>query len=349
MNFPKITELVTYINKALTGADWNSNWQKLINWLTLGNTDIKVKNIETESITNNGTLTQSGTIDAEIINADIVNANSFVGDGSNLENVKVADIFSYTPFSVNSAKANFVGNDTTKLTFDIDDTSPLLVTTAKGKQIKITSINDYDVSGLTSATYYVFVDEQSNGGSAYLKACDIYRQTETPSGNNGDVWLDTSTEPFVCREKVSSNWYTDEYDKVPVAKVVISGGEVSSLTMLPFNVNGVNVVYDGKFTDLNDLKRPVVIVRYWQSTESDRKWFQLFSNGWCEQGGTGSANEGTITFAVAFADTNYTLVASLNNTEQDEAVAVFSRTTTSFSLHSENTPSCDWRASGFVG
>lgn len=352
MNFPKITELVTYINKALTGNDWNTNWQKLINWLTLGQTDIKVKNVEAESITNNGTLTQTGTIEANIINADIVNANSFVGDGSNLENIKVADIFPYTPFSVNSAKENFIdSSDSSKLVFLVDDGTlykPLEVTSAKGKQIKITSINDYDISGLVDGDYYIFVDEQTNGGSVYLKSCKIFRQQETPTGNNGDVWFDTSNEPFVCREKVSSNWYTDEYDKVPVAQINISSGTIT-ITYLPFNSNGANVVYDGKFTDLNDLKRPVVIVRYWQSTESDRKWFQLFSNGWCEQGGTGSANEGTITFAVAFADTNYTLVASLNNTEQDEAVAVFSRTKTSFSLHSENTPSCDWRASGFVG
>ena len=42
MAFPKITDLVTYINRKLTGNDWNTNWQKIVNWLSLGTTDIKV-------------------------------------------------------------------------------------------------------------------------------------------------------------------------------------------------------------------------------------------------------------------------------------------------------------------
>ena len=240
MNFPKLTDLILYINKALTGADWNSNWQKIINWLTLGTYDIKVNKIETNEIENSGTFTQNGNLIADSIQADTIQSDNFVGNGANLENVKVADIFAYTPFSVNSAKANFVVNDTTKITFDIDEEHPLMVTSARGKQIKITSINDYDVSGL-NGTYYVFVDENSNGGTSYLKSCTIYAQTTEPSGNNGDVWLDVSNEPYVCREKVSNNWYSDEYDKVPVAKVVITGGNIDSLTILPFNQNGYQI------------------------------------------------------------------------------------------------------------
>lgn len=240
MNFPKLTDLILYINKALTGADWNSNWQKIINWLTLGTYDLKVNKIETNEIENSGTFTQNGNLIADSIQSDTIQSDNFVGNGANLENVKVADIFAYTPFSVNSAKANFVVNETTKITFDIDEEHPLMVTSARGKQIKITSINDYDVSGL-NGTYYVFVDENSNGGTSYLKSCTIYAQNTEPSGTSGDIWFDVSNEPYVCRENISHNWYSDEYDKVPVAKVVITGGNIDSLTMLPFNQNGYQI------------------------------------------------------------------------------------------------------------
>ena len=253
MAFPKITDLVLYINKKLTGNDWNTNWQKIVNWLSLGDTDIKVKSVETESIKNNGNdIIHNGNIDADSITANTVTADSFIGDGSQLTNINVADVFAYTPFSVNSAMSNFIDiSDTSKLHFLVDDGTlykPLIITTAEGKTITITSINDYDVSGLTG-TYYIFADEETNGGTVYLKTCDIYRQSETPTGNNGDVWFDTSCQKYVVREKVSSNWYTDEYDKVPLAQVVVSGGTISSLTMMSFNYNGYTMNFNGQMKE----------------------------------------------------------------------------------------------------
>jgi hypothetical protein len=302
---PKFSDLITYINKALTGNDWNTNWQKIVNWLTLGTYDLKVNKIETNEIENSGTFTQNGNFIADNIQANTVTANSFVGDGSGLDNVRVTNTFPYTPFSINSAKSNFIVNDTTKLTFNVDDGTlhqPLIVTTANGKQITITSINDYDVSGL-NGTYYIFVDEETNGGTVYLKTCEIFRQDTEPTGQNGDIWLDISNEPFVCREKVSNNWYSDIYNKVPIGKVVVSGGTITDLTILPFNVNGVTVVYNGEFS--NDEQRPVVIVKTYRNGSD---WYRVYSDGWCEQGGrtTISANTTkTVDLFVEYADTNY--------------------------------------------
>ena len=307
MAFPKITDFVTYINRKLTGNDWNTNFQKIVNWLSLGDTDIKVKSVEADSIKYNGTtIIQNGNINTNSITANTVTSNSFIGDGSQLTNIKAEFVFPYTPFCVNSAKDSFIDiTDTSKLVFLVDDGTlykPLIITTAQGKVITITSINDYDVSGL-NGTYYIFADEETNGGTVYLKTCDIYRQSAEPTGNNGDIWFDTSNEPFVCREKVTSSWYNTEYNKVPLAKVVITGGTIDSLTMLPFNVNGVNVVYDGEFSD--DEQRPVVIVKTYRNGSD---WYRVYSDGWCEQGGRTTINANTtktIDLLVAYADTNY--------------------------------------------
>ncbi|MBQ2219308.1 MAG: hypothetical protein II417_00775 [Elusimicrobia bacterium] len=292
MNIPKITELVTYVGKAVKGADWNSNLQKIVNWLSLGKTDIKVNSLDAKQITYNGNpIINNGNINTQSVTANTITSNNFVGNGENLTNIKVADVFAYTPFTVNSAKENFIDiTDTSKLVFLVDDGTlykPLLVTNAKGKQIKINSINDFDVTGL-NGTYYIFVDEQTNGGSVYLKDCELYRQQDTPTGNNGDIWLDTSNQPFICREKVSNNWYTDEYNKVPVAKVVVTGGAITSLEYLSFNANGVTVNYNGKYS--NPMQRPVVIVDF-ELDEVTGNWHKVYSNGWCEQGGKKTFND----------------------------------------------------------
>lgn len=292
---PKFSDLITYINKALTGNDWNTNWQKIVNWLTLGTYDLKVNKIETNEIENSGTFTQNGNLIADNVQANTVTANSFVGDGSGLDNVRVTNTFPYTPFCVNSAKSNFIVNDTTKLTFLVDDGTlhqPLIVTTADGKQIKIISINDYDVSGL-NGTYYIFVDEETNGGTVYLKTCEIFRQDTEPTGQNGDIWLDISNEPFVCREKVSNNWYSDTYNKVPIGKVVISGGTIDSLETLKFNDNGVNLfVVDSGISGYN--------------------WYRVWSNGFIEQGGRTdfSGSTITITYNIPFTSRDNTLIVT---------------------------------------
>ena len=303
MAFPKFTELVSYINRKLTGNDWNTNFQKIVNWLSLGDTDIKVKSVEADSIKYNGTtIVQNGNINTNTITANTVTANSFIGDGSQLTNIKAEIGFPYTPFCVNSAKDNFIDiTDTSKLVFLVDDGTlykPLVITTAKGKVITITSINDYDVSGL-NGTYYIFADEETNGGTVYLKSCDIYRQSAEPTGNNGDIWFDVSCEPYICREKVTSSWYNTEYDKVPLAKVTITGGVIdnSSLEILNFNDNGVDVKVVESYTNGKD-------------------WYKIYSNGEIEQGGIadGGSNQqslsGTINFLKEFKDDKYIFVFS---------------------------------------
>lgn len=346
---PKFSDLKTYINKALTGNDWNTNWQKIVNWLTLGTYDLKVNKIETNEIENSGTFTQNGNLIADNVQADTVTANSFVGDGSGLDNVRVTNTFPYTPFCVNSAKSNFIVNGGTKLTFLVDDGTlhqPLIVTTADGKQITITSINDYDVSGL-NGTYYIFVDEETNGGTVYLKNCTLYRQKFAPSGQNGDIWLDTFIQPFVCREKVSNNWYSDEYNKVPVGKVVVSGGTITDAKTLPFAVNGANVVYDGQYSDES---RPIVVVRTY---ELNGTWYRIYSDGWVEQGGItegGSSGYRYITLPIEMKYDNYciTLSAGIGTGSGSTNNTVEDITTTGFKIWSGSPSMYRWEVKGIM-
>ena len=338
---PKFSDLITYINKALTGNDWNTNWQKIVNWLTLGTYDLKVNKIETNEIENSGTFTQNGNLIAGNVQANTIQSNNFVGNGANLTDIKVSNIFAYTPFCVNSAKDSFIDiTDTSKLVFLVDDGTlykPLIVTTADGKQIKIISINDYDVSGL-NGTYYIFVDEETNGGTVYLKTCEIFRQDTEPTGQNGDIWLDVSNEPFVCREKVSNNWYSDEYNKIPIGKVVVTGGTITDLTILPFNDNGTNVVL-------------------LQSYRNGKSWYRIYSNGYVEQGGLIARNGTTTTvnLLVEYSDTDYFVSATGTRASSGSdgyncVVLTNTITTTSFGLSiGSEFPSMYWFSCGFRG
>lgn len=348
MAFPKITDFVTYINKKLTGNDWNTNFQKIVNWLSLGDTDIKVKSVEADSIKYNGTtIIQNGNIDVNSITANSVTSNSFIGDGSQLTNVRVDNTFVYTPFAINSAKANFVIDDTTKITFDVSEENPLIVTTAKGKTIKIISINDYDVTEQGNGTYYIFVDEETNGGTVYLKTGTIWRQNTAPSmleSQPADLWLDVSCEPYICRERETNNWYIAEYDKVPIAKVTITNGAIDSLETLNFNDNGVDVKIVANYGDSDN-------------------WCKVWSNGYVEQGGIvdNGSNvrdmDKTITFLIPYSDTKY--IFNFTTTKDGSsncvgAVGTKSKTTTSITASyygdtsSETARYLMWKAEGYI-
>ena len=114
MAAPKIQDLITYVNKVITGQDWNANWQTVLSWFTSGNTDIKVKSIDvsaTGGITNNGSFTQAGnvSIGGNLAVTGSVTGNTFAGDGSGLTGIVSAATVAYTPFAVNSGNVDANG------------------------------------------------------------------------------------------------------------------------------------------------------------------------------------------------------------------------------------------------
>jgi len=76
MATPSINDLLRYVNKKITGTYWNTNFQKIVNWFSDGNTDI---NIKSANITND--LNVGGDIDTT---GSITAGNKFYGDGSSL-------------------------------------------------------------------------------------------------------------------------------------------------------------------------------------------------------------------------------------------------------------------------
>ena len=308
MAIPKITDLVLYVTKAITGNDWNSNWQKIISWLTGGSADVKFNSVDTNSVTTSGTITSNGTTING--NADIsgnLNVGGVIsGDGSGLTGVQSVSTIAYTPFTVNKGYIDTTENSATygqEILMEKDGSYPNIVnfrvpitaTTSDGVTFTLEQLDDLNVDNYTDGTYIVCI--KKNQQRVELKM-GVYRQRLAPTDNsvpNNTLWLDTSTENIQCYEKLNNVW-TTKYDGVPIGEVVVSGGEVSSVKTYHYNWNGYNI----NVQETTTMKqRPVVMIESWyadninwNSKQEQTDGYEIYSNGLVVQYGRISWNDG---------------------------------------------------------
>lgn len=308
MAIPKITDLVLYVTKAITGADWNTNWQKIITWLTGGSADVKFNSVDTNSVTTSGTITSNGaTING---NADIsgnLNVGGVIsGDGSGLTGVQSVSTIAYTPFTVNKGYIDTTENSATygqeilmEKSSDYNNIVnfrvPITATTSDGVTFTLEQLDDLNVDNYTDGTYIVCI--KKNQQRAELKM-GVYRQRLAPTDNsipNNTLWLDTSTENIQCYEKLNNVW-TTKYDGVPIGEVVVAGGEVSSVKTYHYNWNGYNI----NVQETTTMKqRPVVLIESWyadninwSAKQQQTDGYEIYSNGLVVQYGRISWNDG---------------------------------------------------------
>ena len=314
MAIPKPKDLVLYISKALTGNDWNSNWQKIISWLTGGSADVKFNSVDTNSVTTSGTITSNGvTING---NADIsgnLNVGGVIsGDGSGLTGVQSVSTIAYTPFTVNKGYIDTTENSATygqEILMEKDGSYPNIVnfrvpitaTTSDGVTFTLEQLDDLNVDNYTDGTYIVCI--KKNQQRAELKM-GVYRQRLAPTDNsipNNTLWLDTSTENIQCYEKLNNVW-TTKYDGVPIGEVVVSGGEVSSVKTYHYNWNGYNI----NVQETTTMKqRPVVMIESWYADNIDYStkqtqtdYYEIYNNGLVIQNGRISWNSGSASYEI---------------------------------------------------
>ena len=356
---PSIKDLAMYVNKKLTELDWNNNFQKIVNWLTAGNTDVKFKSVEISQdggLINNGSLTQNGdfTVNGDVNTTGDLNVDGIIsGDGSGLTGVVSAAQVAYTPFCVNSGHTdvngagdlfNFSAGVSTSIEFYIGDGTtypPITFTTAKGKTTTLEALLSYDLSQTLNGTYLVYLTENATAVTLSDNGAKIYRQLTAPtSPQSTDIWLDTSKEGLTSYIMQSGTWV--EANIVVLGSVTVNNYKVQSATTYVYNWNGYNVNLDCASLQTND--KPVVVVKMATNTNG---WYMLFSNGYCMQGGQATCNSPK-TFPIAFKDTNYYVVGTIYNNGANEAVAVYNKTTTNFSFGSENNVQVYWFAYGYA-
>ena len=314
MAIPKITDLVLYVTKAITGADWNTNWQKIISWLTGGSADVKFNSVDTNSVTTSGTITSNGaTING---NADIsgnLNVGGVIsGDGSGLTGVQSVSTIAYTPFTVNKGYVDTTESSATygqeilmEKSSDYNNLVnfrvPITATTSDGVTFTLEQLDDLNVDNYTDGTYIVCI--KKNQQRAELKM-GVYRQRLAPTDNsvpNNTLWLDTSTENIQCYEKLNNDW-TTKYDGVPIGEVVVAGGEVSSVKTYHYNWNGYNI----NVQETTTMKqRPVVLIESWyadninySTKQTQTDYYEIYNNGLVIQNGRISWNSGSASYTI---------------------------------------------------
>ena len=101
---------------------------------------------------------------------------------------------------------------------------------------------------------------------------------------------------------------------------------------------------------------PRVLVESKQATTSDPTWYNVYSDGWCEQGGFINGFPKTVTFSKPYIDNNYTINISANsNTTGWTCAYVNSRSATSFYadgtgtlLNADRNITASWLAQGYI-
>ena len=92
----------------------------------------------------------------------------------------------------------------------------------------------------------------------------------------------------------------------------------------------------------------VVCVESWKS---GNKWYRKYSDGWIEQGGNCVTSNPTLSFNIAFSDTNYNIVGSENQGDDNARAIKFNRDhakTTSIRMVGSANPICVcWYACGY--
>jgi hypothetical protein len=355
---PSIKDLAMYVNKKLTELDWNNNFQKIVNWLTAGNTDVKFKSVEISQdggLINNGSLTQSGdlSVTGNISTNGNLNVDGIItGDGSGLTGVVSSAQVSYTPFTVNSGNTDVNGKgDLFDYTADVSTSIQFKVggsyksitfTNAKGKTTTLDSINSYDLSQTDNGTYLVYLTENATAVTLSDNGAKIYRQPTAPASPSAtDIWLDTSTEGLKSYIRQSGTWV--ESDIVPLGVVVVNNQKMQSATTYVYNWNGYNVNLD--CASLQSNEKPRVVVKSYKSSKS---YYRLYSDGWIEQGNYSNANS-SVTFLVQMKNVNYN-IKSANPSGYNESPKFYNLSTTGMTIANAggSGAECWWEISGFI-
>lgn len=115
--------------------------------------------------------------------------------------------------------------------------SNLVVVDYTGSQSTISvTPSSIDLTGSSDGTYNIFI---TAAGTLYVLNNTIYKQPKRPTMVVNDIWLNTSTEPFKCIKYAGSS--DTEFLDVPLGKVTVKSGAITSLETFKFNQNEYNI------------------------------------------------------------------------------------------------------------
>lgn len=124
----------------------------------------------------------------------------------------------------------------------------LVISNYKGVQTTITTADSISMSGKPDGDYNIFI---TPSGVLYTLDNTIYKQHARPTMQDGEIWLDTSVEPYNCIKYDGTN--DNEFLDVPLGKVTVKSSAITSLETFPFNENGLTVMSSSKIESSSNL------------------------------------------------------------------------------------------------
>lgn len=171
-------------------------------------------------------------------------------------------LYPYTKFSVNSGfidsnnnEPNILGTNGTDiaLSFGIGNQVPIVVSPAYNRQYTILPTDNYDFvddAGVVIQNYYGEIadgiyticinDTDKDNDNVKLEKPKleimkkVYISETVPTALKGNIWVDTSIEPFRAKWYNGFEWL--EYHGVPLGDATINGTTVNSVISYDFNV-----------------------------------------------------------------------------------------------------------------
>jgi len=99
-----------------------------------------------------------------------------------------------------------------------------------------TTPSELSMTGKPDGDYNIYIKPD---GALYTLKNKIYKQPSRPTMIDGDVWFNTSIEPFNCIKYDGTNDF--EFLDMPLGRVTVASSVITSLKTFPFNQNGYNI------------------------------------------------------------------------------------------------------------
>ena len=146
-------------------------------------------------------------------------------------------------------------------------------------------------------------------------------------------------ESLVAEASTRLDGFNDGIDsKIATSKKVLQ----ESIQEIDTKVDEFKSVIDKQINDVEtDINSKINIKTTYINGSA---WYRIWSDGWCEQGGGISTDNGTITLLKPFADTNYTCLCVTSYSRINETFHIKNKTTTTF--HAQYANGGTWFACG---
>ncbi len=180
---------------------------------------------------------------------------SELSDGLISELNKTGNKFCVKSGNTTNGKGDLFSYNELVITAKIGGTYPDLVfSDYQGTQTIISSVANISMNGKADGAYNIFI---KSDGTFYTLNNTIYRQSACPAMLVGDIWFNTSVEPFNCVKYDGTNYV--EFFDMPLGKVTITDNSITAIETFPFNQNGYNIninsFSDKKFDYANPISK----------------------------------------------------------------------------------------------